>query len=101
MLPSSVLKPTTQAPSNGAVKLHRRGPGSRLPAAGVVALVRFYQLFLSHFFGGACRFYPSCSDYMAEAVRQRGAVRGVWLGLRRLARCHPLGGHGVDPVPHA
>jgi putative membrane protein insertion efficiency factor len=50
-------------------------------------------------FAGSCRFVPSCSDYMAEAVRVHGAVRGVWLGVRRLARCHPLCQHGFDPVP--
>jgi putative membrane protein insertion efficiency factor len=46
-----------------------------------------------------CRFYPTCSNYAREAVATHGAVTGSWLALRRLGRCHPLGGHGFDPVP--
>jgi ribosomal protein L34 len=48
---------------------------------------------------GSCRFYPSCADYMSEAIQIHGATKGIWLGIRRLGRCHPLGSHGVDPVP--
>lgn len=69
-------------------------------AAGVVlAALRGYKTLLSPFLTGCCRYYPSCADYTREAVLRHGAARGVWLGARRLARCHPLGGHGVDPVP--
>jgi putative membrane protein insertion efficiency factor len=50
-------------------------------------------------FTGCCRFQPSCSDYMREAILTHGALRGTWLGLRRLGRCHPLGSHGFDPCP--
>lgn len=46
-----------------------------------------------------CRFWPSCSDYALDALREYGAARGGWMALRRLGRCHPWGGHGVDPVP--
>ena len=69
--------------------------------AVLLVLLRAYKLLISPLFAGACRFTPSCSDYMADAVRAHGALRGVWLGLRRLSRCRPLGGHGYDPVPRA
>ena len=62
-------------------------------------LLRAYKILLSPMFAGSCRFLPSCSDYAAEAVRRFGVVRGSLLAARRLARCHPLGAHGLDPVP--
>lgn len=65
----------------------------------ILALLRFYKLAISPLLPQACRFTPTCSVYMAEAVRRFGAIRGVWLGVKRLARCHPLGGAGHDPVP--
>jgi hypothetical protein len=65
----------------------------------LLALIRVYQIVLSPFFGGACRFEPSCSVYASEAIRTHGAVRGSWLAIRRLSKCHPLGSHGFDPVP--
>ena len=64
-----------------------------------IALVRAYQLTLSPLFGGACRFAPSCSHYAIEAIDRHGLRRGGWLALRRLARCHPFGPFGADPVP--
>lgn len=66
----------------------------------VLALIRAYQILLSPMLFGSCRYVPSCSHYAAEAVERFGAARGTWLALRRLMRCHPLGGHGFDPVPH-
>ena len=72
-----------------------------LPAAAALALLRGYKIFFSPIFRGSCRFYPSCADYMSEAIQIHGASKGIWLGIRRLARCHPLGSHGVDPVPRA
>lgn len=68
-----------------------------LPA---LLLVRLYQALLRPLLGGHCRFEPSCSEYAAEALRHHGPLRASWLILRRLARCHPFGGSGWDPVPH-
>lgn len=68
-------------------------------AAPLILCVRAYQATLSPLLGGRCRFHPSCSNYAIEALREHGPVRGSWLAARRLVRCHPLGGSGVDPVP--
>jgi uncharacterized protein len=65
----------------------------------LLLLIKLYQWCLSPFFGGQCRFYPSCSAYAAEAIDSHGALRGTWLALRRLLRCHPWHAGGVDPVP--
>jgi len=65
----------------------------------VVLLIRAYQLLLSPVLPPACRFYPTCSEYAREAVEKRGLLMGLLLSVKRLARCHPLGGHGYDPVP--
>jgi putative membrane protein insertion efficiency factor len=64
-----------------------------------VTLVRAYQLALSPFSGGACRFHPTCSEYAMEAITTHGLARGSWLAIRRVSRCHPFGRHGFDPVP--
>lgn len=64
-----------------------------------LALIRVYRRAVSPWLPPACRFTPSCSAYAEEAVRRYGALRGSWLAARRLARCHPLGGSGYDPVP--
>jgi uncharacterized protein len=71
----------------------------RLPQRLALGVLRGYKLLVSPLFAGACRFHPSCSTYMAEAIRTHGVVQGVWLGIWRLARCHPLGSSGFDPVP--
>jgi uncharacterized protein len=65
----------------------------------LVLLVRAYQRLVSPLLPPACRFYPSCSAYAAEAVRRHGALRGSLLAVRRLARCHPFHPGGLDPVP--
>lgn len=62
-------------------------------------LIRAYQIALSPFLGASCRFHPSCSSYALEALERHGALRGSWLALRRLSRCHPWHPGGFDPVP--
>jgi len=68
-----------------------------LPAQALIALVRIYQITLSPWVGRQCRFYPTCSNYMIEAVRKYGFLRGTWRGVRRIGRCHPLHAGGYDP----
>ena len=65
----------------------------------VILLLRGYKLAISPLLGQRCRFYPSCSSYTMEAVERFGVVRGGWLGVCRIARCHPLHPGGPDPVP--
>lgn len=64
-----------------------------------IALIRFYQGALSPLLRPSCRFTPTCSQYGIEAIKKYGPFRGGWLTLKRIARCHPWGGHGHDPVP--
>ena len=70
-----------------------------LPARLLIALARGWQIGPSAVLPPSCRFQPSCSAYAITAVRRYGAGKGGWLAIRRIARCHPFGGHGFDPVP--
>ena len=65
----------------------------------LVALLRTYQYAISPFLGRRCRYYPSCSEYAVEAVEKHGAIKGGWLGVKRVCRCHPWHPGGYDPVP--
>ena len=67
--------------------------------AVLIVLLRGYRLLISPLYGQVCRYHPSCSAYALDAVRQRGSIRGSWLTLRRLGRCHPWAAGGYDPVP--
>lgn len=65
----------------------------------LIGLVRIYQGVLSPYLPNSCRYTPTCSLYMIQAIQKHGAIKGTWLGLKRFSRCHPWGGHGHDPVP--
>ena len=65
----------------------------------LLGLIKAYRYLLSPLLGPSCRFYPTCSAYAAEAIETPGALRGSWLALRRIAKCHPWHPGGVDPVP--
>ncbi len=65
----------------------------------LIQLVRAYRYLLSPLLGNHCRYYPSCSEYALSALEQHGALRGSWMSVRRLARCHPFHAGGFDPVP--
>lgn len=65
----------------------------------IITLIKFYKYFISPILGNHCRFYPSCSSYAIEAVQRHGTLKGSWLSLVRLLKCHPYHEGGVDPVP--
>jgi putative membrane protein insertion efficiency factor len=75
--------------------------GGKLVVGLGIAAIRVYQAVLSPLFRGACRFEPSCSHYAIEALSTYGVIKGGWLAIGRLSRCHPLGTSGFDPVPPA
>jgi putative membrane protein insertion efficiency factor len=65
----------------------------------LIGAIRVYQIALSPYFGSQCRFTPTCSEYAREAVARHGAIKGAWLAVRRIGRCHPYHAGGHDPVP--
>lgn len=72
---------------------------SRIGVKILTLPIVFYRLIISPLFPPSCRFYPSCSEYARDALETHGAVKGIWLTIRRLSRCHPWGSSGIDPVP--
>ncbi|MCQ2203626.1 MAG: membrane protein insertion efficiency factor YidD [Bacteroidales bacterium] len=65
----------------------------------MVGMIRIYQKYISPLTPPACRYTPTCSQYTLEALKKYGPLKGLWLGIKRICRCHPWGGHGYDPVP--
>jgi uncharacterized protein len=71
----------------------------KILALPFIGLIKLYQLIISPWLGPSCRFTPTCSQYGLEAFKKYGVFKGFWLTAKRIARCHPWGGHGYDPVP--
>jgi putative membrane protein insertion efficiency factor len=71
----------------------------KILALPFIGLIKLYQLILSPWLGPSCRFTPTCSQYGLEAFKKYGVFKGFWLTAKRIAKCHPWGGHGYDPVP--
>ena len=65
----------------------------------LILCIRFYQIFISPLKPPTCRFYPTCSAYAIEAIQKKGPVKGTWLAIKRIAKCHPFHPGGYDPVP--
>ena len=72
---------------------------SRLLSWPFILLIIIYQRVISPWIGPKCRYTPTCSQYGIDAFKKHGFLKGLWLTIRRLSRCHPWGGHGYDPVP--
>jgi uncharacterized protein len=92
MRPGGTLKPTT-VPHSSALS------ASPVSVRVALAAIRGYQILIRPMLTGSCRYLPTCSQYAAEAVVTYGALRGGWMGVKRVLRCHPFGGAGLDPVP--
>jgi putative membrane protein insertion efficiency factor len=72
---------------------------SKLISSVFIFFIRFYKISISPFLPMACRYLPTCSEYGIEALKKHGAAKGLWLTIKRILSCHPLGGKGFDPVP--
>ena len=109
MRPGGTLKPTTVQHSSalknrGRVQFSSAADGKIAPdpyfsVRVALAAIRGYQIIIRPLLTGSCRYLPTCSEYAAQAVVSHGALKGGWLGLKRVLRCHPFGGAGFDPVP--
>ncbi|SDD92606.1 membrane protein insertion efficiency factor YidD [Riemerella columbipharyngis] len=73
---------------------------NRIITAPAIAMIKFYQYAISPWLGKNCRYTPTCSQYTLQALREYGLIKGMWLGIKRISRCHPWGGSGYDPVPN-
>ncbi len=71
----------------------------KLLAVPFILLIKIYQLLISPLFPSSCRYTPTCSHYTLDALKKYGIIKGGWLGIKRISRCHPWGGSGYDPVP--
>jgi uncharacterized protein len=71
----------------------------KILAIPFIILIKIYQLLISPLFPSSCRYTPTCSNYTLEALNKYGVLKGSWLGIKRILRCHPWGGSGYDPVP--
>jgi hypothetical protein len=71
----------------------------KLLAVPFILLIKIYQLLISPLFPSSCRYTPTCSHYTLDALKKYGLLKGSWLGIKRISRCHPWGGSGYDPVP--
>jgi putative membrane protein insertion efficiency factor len=71
----------------------------KILALPLIFLIKLYQVFISPLFPSSCRYTPTCSQYTKEALKKYGVLKGLWLGIKRISRCHPWGGSGYDPVP--
>jgi len=67
----------------------------------LLSLIKIYKLFLSPLLGNNCRYHPTCSSYAIEALETHGLIKGLYLSIKRVSKCHPLGGSGIDHVPEA
>lgn len=76
-----------------------KGTVKKVLSFPLIVLVRFYQIFISPLKPASCRYTPTCSAYAIEALKKHGPIKGLWLAIKRIARCHPWGGSGYDPVP--
>lgn len=94
-----VTSPVNAVTDSAAESPVKRGIVYRASAGALLFLIRVYQVVLSPFLGGHCRYEPTCSVYAIEAVKEHGPWRGGWLAIRRLMRCHPFVKGGYDPVP--
>jgi len=95
MPPGGTLRPNTVPHSSGLQRYSERPISVRV----ALAAIRGYQLLIRPLLTGSCRYLPTCSQYAAEAIVTYGALRGGWMAIRRVLRCHPFGGAGLDPVP--